>query len=267
MLVFILVYYVSSTLRHYYLQHYVAKLDGELRGMFISWDKKIIISYHLLLIVVMTFCGYIVAEYIGSIVSLCLAFVIPFVMVKRARQKRIVEFIQQLPDVMNSLSAMLKAGTHLSKAMHLIAEQQVTPVSQELMIVLSEYKMGQNMNVALGDMSRRINRQEVELLVSAIAISSHVGGNLASTLDILSETLREKITIEGKIDALTAMGRMQGNVVSFIPAAVLLVLYVQDPEGILALFYEPVGWVAILILLALMGTAFIMIRKITNITI
>ena len=76
---------------------------------------------------------------------------------------------------------------------------------------------------------------------SAIAISQSVGGNLADTLDTLADTLREKAQVEGKIDALTSQGRMQGWVASLLPVGVALMLNKQEPEAMRVLYTEPIG--------------------------
>lgn len=248
-------------------RHYINYLEIKFMDIFIDIRKNYIILYHMIFTISVSIIAYLMLDFIGIILAVSASFILPLLLaieLKRGYDKR---FIRQLPDTMSSLSAMLRAGTHLTKAMHLVAEQHTPPISQEFMIVLSEYKMGRNLNEALSHMSKRIDRQEVELLVSSIAISNRVGGNLASNLDILSETLREKITIEGKIDALTSMGRMQGKVINFIPVGVFFVLYLQDPAGMQLLFQEPIGWLTMSILLLLMIIASLIIRKITHISI
>jgi len=60
---------------------------------------------------------------------------------------------------------------------------------------------------------------------------------------------------------------MQGWVVGLIPLAVMLMLNKQEPEGMKALFTEPVGWLVLGIIIFLMLIAIIMIRKIVNIDI
>ena len=106
-----------------------------------------------------------------------------------------------------------------------------------------------------------------ESATCAISISRSVGGNLADTLETLAKTLREKAQIEGKINALTAMGRMQGWVVGLMPVAVMLMLRHQEPEGMKALFNEPIGWATMVVIGILMAVAAMMIRKIVNIDI
>ena len=59
--------------------------------------------------------------------------------------------------------------------------------------------------------------EAVTLFAASVRIAQETGGNLAETLERLADTLRRKASLEGKIDALTAQGRMQGWVMAALP--------------------------------------------------
>jgi len=264
---FILIY--TFTVHGIKLYHgsFVKKMDHGLKNLFLVKDPKILFFFHVLGVIVGSSAGYLYADVFGMIVGTIISIALPGFIIRRLKKKRINDFIYQLPDALNSISASLRAGTNLAKAMQQIAEQQPAPICQEFTLILAEYKMGKPLEESLQDMYKRIERQEVDLLISAISISRSVGGNLADTLETLAKTLREKAQIEGKIDALTSMGRMQGWVVGAIPVAVMLMLRKQEPEGMAALFDEPIGWLTLVVIGILMTIAVLMIRKIVNIDI
>ncbi len=264
---FILIYTFTVHGIKIYRSNFVRKMDHGLKNLFLFKDPKFLFLIHVAGIVLGTVLGYLYAQVFGLIVGAIITILLPGIIIRRLRKKRINNFIYQLPDALNSIAASLRAGTNLAKAMQQIAEQQPPPISQEFTVILSEYKMGRQLEDSLMDMYKRINRQEVDLLISAISISRSVGGNLADTLETLAKTLREKAQIEGKIDALTSMGRMQGWVVGLIPVAVMLMLRKQEPEGMNALFNEPIGWITLAVIALLMFIAVMMIRKIVNIDI
>jgi len=264
---FVLIYTFTVHGVKLYQNSFVNKMDKGLRNLFLVKDPKTLFMFHIAGVLVGAILGYLYANVFGLIVGIIISAALPGFLIRRMKKKRISDFIYQLPDALNSISASLRAGTNLSKAMQQIAEQQPAPMSQEFTLVLSEYKMGKPLEESLQDMYKRIKRQEVDLLISAISISRSVGGNLAETLETLAKTLREKAQIEGKIDALTAMGRMQGWVVGLIPLAVMLMLRKQEPEGMAALFDEPIGWLTLVVIAFLMFIAAMMIRKIVNIDI
>jgi len=102
---------------------------------------------------------------------------------------------------------------------------------------------------------------------SAIKISRAVGGNLADTLETLSKTLREKSKVEGKINALTSMGKAQGTMATLFPVFIGYVFYKIEPEAMAMLFTSRLGliWLGVMVGMALM--AYLMIRKIVTVDI
>jgi tight adherence protein B len=159
----------------------------------------------------------------------------------------------------------MRSGANLTRGLEQLASWQPAPLRQEFSQVLSEYQIGRDLGESLENLHRRINKPEVELTTGAINISRQVGGNLADTLESLAETLAEKITIEGKIKALTAMGRMQGWVVTAVPLFMGLAMYLTNPEQIMPLFTESGGWVILIVISIMMMLAVFTIRKIVNI--
>lgn len=240
-------------------------INRNMRDSFIFLDPRKLFVGTLALTAAVTiflfFATNVVLALLGGVVCL----LAPNFIVNFLKKKRLEMFIYQLPDCLNAVSASLKAGSNLSRAFELAAVEQVPPMSQELAIVMSEYKIGRSFEDALKNLHKRIPMQEVELLNTAIAISSTVGGNLAKTLDSLAYTLREKAQIEGKINALTAQGRMQAWLAMVLPVAVGYMIYQREPEAMSVLFTEPVGWAVSAVLLCMMMLAYYIIRKIVNI--
>jgi len=78
-------------------------------------------------------------------------------------------------------------------------------------------------------MHKRLPSEDLDLVVTSIAISQSVGGNLAEVFDKIGETIRERRRVEGRIDSLTAQGKIQGIVVSLLPLVVGLAIYWIDP--------------------------------------
>jgi tight adherence protein B len=96
-------------------------------------------------------------------------------------------------------------------------------------------------------------------------VSRDTGGNLAETLEQLAQTLRTKITLEGKIRALTAQGKLQGVVVGLLPVGLMFVLSKMEPEAMAPLFHSWYGWVTLAVIAVLELIGLLIIRKIVNI--
>jgi tight adherence protein B len=189
----------------------------------------------------------------------------PWLLAKRITAQRRKQFVYQLPDALLALGSALRAGCNLMRGLELMAARQPAPLRQEFSIVLAEQRVGRPLAESLDDLRRRVGAPELDLMNTAMNVSRRVGGNLADTLESLARTLQEKAHVEGKIDALTSMGRAQGWVVGLLPIFIGLVLYQQQPERMSLLFTQWYGWVVLAIVAGMMTMAAWMIRRIVHI--
>ncbi|MCU7863464.1 MAG: secretion system protein F, partial [Candidatus Thiodiazotropha sp. (ex Lucinoma borealis)] len=83
----------------------------------------------------------------------------------------------------------------------------------------------------------------------------------------LSLSLRRKMEMEGKIQALTSQGILQGWVVGLLPFFIIGALYFVDRENIAPIFSNLLGWIFLTIIFILEAIGGLMIRKIVNIDI
>lgn len=263
--VFLLGYLYLSKAGTNYRRSFLEEVGGTLDESFIFIDPRrlfaIIVSFSVVIgIVVGLLFGVVLAAIVVAIVA-----VMPWIVVKKLKLRRIDTVLYQLPDVLASMAASLRAGANLTRGIEQVVAQYPPPISQEFGILLAEYRMGRDLKESLDALKERVPRQEIDLMNSAILISRAVGGNLADTLGALAETIREKLRMEGKIRALTAMGRMQGWVIGLAPLGMGFAIYKQDPQTMGLLFKDPIGWAVLVVLATLMIAAMYMIRKIVNI--
>ena len=250
---------------HAYRMYFVKRIGPDLRQSFIVADLTILFVGTLVYVAVLAALGMITAGVPGAVFGVIAGLLTPHGLLKWLMRRRANQFVYQLPDALQALSSTLRAGVSLPKALEQLAAWQPAPLSQEFGLVLSEYQIGRDLSEALANMQARIPRPELELMNGAINISRSVGGNLADTLESLALTLNETLAVEGKINALTAMGRMQGWVVSLVPVLIAVALYLMNPDSIRPLFTELHGWITLGIVIVMMTLAVIMIRKIVNI--
>lgn len=255
-----------------YKQYYNTYIRQGLKESFIFMDPILLFIVNIAAIVVLGAVAFFVLSSYnlslglgGMITVMIVTALIPTLMINRVRQRRIKQFIYQLPDALSALAAALRGGANLTRGLELLANQQPIPLSQEFNIVLAEYKVGRELEESLADLYKRIPRQELELMNSAMGISRSVGGNLADTLLALATSLRQKAEIEGKIEALTAMGRAQAWVIGLIPFLIAMVMFKQEPEGMKLLYTTQQGWITLAIITGMLISAVLVIRRIIDI--
>ncbi|HCN71523.1 MAG TPA: pilus assembly protein, partial [Pusillimonas sp.] len=159
----------------------------------------------------------------------------------------------------------LRAGAGLQSALQTIVTQSPAPIAQELGLVLKEQRVGVSLEHALSGLRQRMPGEGTQLLVSALIIALHTGGNLAETLERIGHTLRARLHLLGRIDALTAQGRMQAWVMAGLPVLLGLVLTALEPDAMQVLWHTPLGWGVLTLVGVLEISGIFLIRKIVRI--
>ena len=173
--------------------------------------------------------------------------------------------VGQMVDGLTIMCNSLKVGLSLPQSMERVITACPGPLAKEFKLVLNKTKLGQNLAEALSEMADRLNRPDVDLLVSTINILKETGGNLVETFFVMAETLREKQKMDKKIKALTAQGRMQAKIMAALPIVLIGIFYVMDKEYISKLWTQPLGWVCLGIVFILIAIGGFVMKKVVEI--
>src|SRR5918999_1115261 len=217
-----------------------------------------------------------VIEGLRNPVALVVAFLVglyaPRFFLKWRQRRRLKQFATQLPDTITLLANSLRAGSSFLQGMELITREARPPISEEFERVVREMQLGVALQPALNNLVRRVASEDLELMVTAIQIQSQVGGNLATVLDAIAHTIRERIRIFGEIQTLTAMQRYSGYVITLLPIGLAGILFLISPTYITVMlerppemFGLPMGIVFFLVGLISMGIGYLFIRRIVDI--
>jgi tight adherence protein B len=188
------------------------------------------------------------------------------------QRKRLTSFGRQLPDTITLLANSLRAGSSFLQGLELVMREARPPISEEFERVVREMSLGVALQPALGNLVRRVASEDLELMVTAINIQSQVGGNLATVLDSIAFTIRERVRIQGEIKTLTAMQRYSGYVITLLPVGLAGLLFLISPSYITAMvekppetFGLPTGVIFFIIGAISMGIGYVFIRRIVDI--
>lgn len=248
-----------------YRRSFIASIGASLKQSFVLTNPRALFLISSALTVIAGSMAFALAGPIAFVAATIASLTGPWLFARRIAAQRRKQFVYQLPDALLALASALRAGCNLMRGLELMASRQPAPLSQEFSIVLAEQRVGRPLVESLDDLRRRVGAAELDLMNTAINVSRRVGGNLADTLESLARTLQEKAHVEGKIDALTSMGRAQGWVVGLLPIFIGLVLYQQQPERMSLLFTQWYGWIVLAVVAGMMTMAAWMIRKIVRI--
>lgn len=204
---------------------------------------------------------------VTGLLALLLFLAADFVFVQRRITKRLDNFQRQLADCLSLVANSLRAGFSFLQTMEIISREMEPPMSTEFERVMRDTTLGKSLDEALHSMDERVGSADFSLVVTAVLIQQQVGGNLATILDTIRETISERIRLRREIGTLTAQGRATGIILACIPVVLALFFYTLAPSFIQPLITTTIGHIAIGAAIILEIVGFIAIYKIVDIKI
>jgi tight adherence protein B len=185
-----------------------------------------------------------------------------FVWFKASR--RLKAFENQLPDVLITLAAALKAGHSFKAGLQTIVDEGSPPASKEFHRVLAEARLGKPLDAALGDMSVRLGSKNFDFVITAVKIQQQVGGSLAGLVDMVADTVRQRQQFIRKVKGLTAMGRAGAYVLVALPFFIAAVISLINPTYMEPLYHTQTGHMLIYTGLGMMAFGSLILKKIVS---
>ena len=225
-----------------FLNNYKEKIHAKLvRGhILLKPEEFITISF------VLFFCGgmlffFITNNIIISSIIAIICWMSPKFVLNSKIKSRLRRLNGQLSDAIVLISNSLKAGYSFFQAVDIVVKEMSGPISEEFFKLQKEINLGMTTEAALDKLVKRVQSEDLELIVTAVLIQRQVGGNLSEVLDNISSTIRDRVKVKGEVKTITAQGRMSGLIISILPPALCGILYLLSPEYMGELFDNPIG--------------------------
>jgi len=212
-------------------------------------DLKLTITEYLLIKAFCVVVGWLLGQFIGrSDGALALLFGLIFAVLgwfapdwylRFMQSRRIRAFNGQLGDTIVLMANSLRSGYSFLQTMELVGKESPPPMSVEFRRAVREVGLGVGVQEALMNLLRRVPSEDLDLMLTAVTIQFEVGGNLATILDTIAHTIRERVRIQGEIRTLTAMGRASGWIISLLPFFLAFVIMLINPTYMTPMFRWP----------------------------
>jgi tight adherence protein B len=189
---------------------------------------------------------------------------LPYAWIAFRARKRLKAFDNQLPDLLTTIAASLKAGHSFRQGIQAVVEENQEPASGEFKRVLAETRLGRPMDGALAEMSRRVGSKNLEFVLTAVTIQRQVGGSLAAIFDMVADTVRNRHQFARKVKGLTAMGRASAYVLIALPFFVALAVTVINPEYMSPLYHTSAGHKLMITGFVMIGVGSLFLKKIVS---
>jgi tight adherence protein B len=185
--------------------------------------------------------GWLVGVWAWSLGLSLLLGMFPIIFMRWKRKRKTLKIERFMPDAMDLLARSLRAGHTLGGTLELVSQEIPKPLGTEMRITFEEQRLGLSMPQAFRRMGERVASQDLRYFVTAVIIQSETGGNLAEILENIGIIIRDRLTLKGKVQGLTAEGRFSALILSLLPFITFLTIYVVNREYVMTLFRDPIG--------------------------
>jgi len=167
---------------------------------------------------------------------------IPTMIVFFIRDLRSKKISSQLPDALEMMARSLRAGHALSSSFKMVANEMPQPISMEFARAFEEQNLGMPFERAVEKMTKRApTNRDLKIFAVSVIVQKETGGNLVEIIEKIAETVRQRYRFYGKLDTLTAEGRMSSYVLGALPILTGLFIGFTNPGYVSLLFTTDSG--------------------------
>jgi tight adherence protein B len=157
------------------------------------------------------------------------------------RSKRLHKFEQQLPDALDLISRALRAGHAFPSALQMVATEAVEPMAAEFQVTFEEINYGVSVHDAMMNLATRVPSMDLRYFIISVLLQRETGGNLAELLGNLSQLIRERFKLIGRVRVLSAEGKLSAYILLGLPFATAALVYLANPQFMSLLWTDPIG--------------------------
>lgn len=179
------------------------------------------------------------------------------------RDATLVRMEDQFALALGVIIRCVRAGLPVVEGMRAVAAEVRAPTRAEFRRCVDQVQLGVDFEAALVTLAERCTLADYRFFGVTVTLQRQTGGNLAETLDNLSETIRKRRAVRLKAQALTSETRATVAVLAVLPLGVAAVMMIVSPD-ILQLFTTASGRRLLGIAMVVQAFGLLVIRIITR---
>ena len=193
--------------------------------------------------------------------TLAALFFIPRQILKMQQNKAEQTFLNLFPDTIDMIVRMVRAGIPIMAAIRTVGEESLPPVAGVFTSLADQVEIGIMFEEALVQVGERIGLADFRFFAVAVSLQHSTGGNIASTLEILSEIIRKRRAARLKAKSTSSEVRVSAFVLGSLPILVIGGLLLTSPAYLAPLVTDPRGNVIIGAAIISLGLGFLTMRE------
>jgi len=180
------------------------------------------------------------------------------------RANRMKKFGEEFANAIDVIVRGVKSGLPLNDCLQIISRESQEPVKTEFQGLVDAQKMGVPLEQSLQRMYDNMPIAEVSFFGIVLSIQQKTGGNLSEALGNLSNVLRGRKSMRGKIQALSGEAKASAMIIGSLPPGVMLMVYLSTPAYISLLWTTHLGQLMIMGCVFWMSVGILIMRKMIN---
>ena len=184
----------------------------------------------------------------------------------RAKVARSVkQFGDEFESVLRMFAGAVRVGLGLRQSLIHVAEQSPEPARRELTRVVAATNLGLSLVDALDGLAARMTIAETAVLSRLVRVQAQTGSDLASVLEGLADTIRDRRRFSRKVAAITSQGRATAWLLGLLPVSIGAFIMLTQPAYRAITLGTGIGRAGLLIALALDALAVVVLMRITKV--
>ena len=159
--------------------------------------------------------------------------------------RRVKRFLSDLPEAIDLIIRGLRSGLPVPESIRIVGQEFNGPVGSEFSLISDRIRFGQQLEKALWDAVKRIDLPDFKFFVVSLSVQRETGGNLAETLENLSNILRQRRQMKLKIKAMSSEARASAMILGALPFLMFSIMLLINSEYVMTLFTNPRGLIMV----------------------
>lgn len=169
------------------------------------------------------------------------AFLLPKMGLRLMAKSRQKKFTKNFANSIDVLVRGIKSGLPVGECLAIIGREAPEPVGGEFFMLVEGQKMGITLDTLLQRGLERMPTAEFKFFAIVLQIQQQTGGNLAETLEGLSNVLRERKRMIDKIKSMSSEAKSSAAIIGSLPFFVAVMVTVMSPNYLDPLLYTDMG--------------------------
>lgn len=243
----------------------IKKLEKQLVDLFSPYKAEDLISKSYVLCAVIFAMGLALDILPIALLLAVISLGMPEIYCKLRKDKLDKEFEKQLPDNIDSLLAIIRAGMTPVQGYKMLAEEASFPSKHEFRKIYNDIKTGASQEKALSDFYERHPINDIKLFMTGMVIAAEATPAVAiNTLKTISMTIHMRKSQKQSAKSAIMQGKYAAILMSLVPVISLAVMLTFMPDYMAPMLENDIGKIAIVFALIWDAIGYYVANRITS---